>query len=259
MSSVGRIALFVITLLAAIVCSGLGTWQLRRLADRRARNAASIAQRSLPTIDLDRAQVPADLAFRRVRASGQYDEAGQFLIRGRLLQGTPGVQVVTPFLMPGRDTAVLVNRGFLPTPDAGAPEAALAFSEPGPIDLTGIARPVPDEGDGQPLETSRGETWHRLDLTAMRRRLPYPVASFYVVAGVDSGSGPAHTDQGRVLPIRIEPPPLDDGPHLAYAVQWFLMGAAALGFGIVFVLKGGRPPARAPELRATSGPTQSSG
>lgn len=248
MSRVGRAALFVLTLLATAGGSALGVWQLGRLADRRARNAASIAQRDLPAIDLDRSTVPSGLAFRRVTASGAYDESHEFLLRGRLLEGTPGVQVVTPFRMPGRDTAILVNRGFVPTPDAGAPPPGMAFTEPGPIRLSGIARPVPDQGDGEPLETIRGETWHRLDLTAMRTRLPYPLADYYVLAGVDSGAGPDHTAEGRVLPIRVDPPPLDDGPHLSYAVQWFMIAAASLGFGIVFVLRGAKPVEMAPDL-----------
>ncbi len=250
MSTVGRVILFFITVVVAAACSGLGVWQLTRLAERRARNAASIAQRDLPTIDLDRSVVPGDLAFRRVVASGRYDEDHQFLIRGRLLEGTPGIQIVTPFRLPGRDTAILVNRGFVPTADAGAPAEPMAFPEPGDIVLQGIARPVPNDGDGDRLETNHGETWHRLDLTAMRSRLPYPIASYYVIAGVDSAAGPAHTAQGRVLPIRIDPPALNDGPHLSYAVQWFMIAAASLGFGIVFVWKGAQPAVRVPRAGA---------
>lgn len=240
MSSFGRYALFGVTLAAAAVTGSLGAWQLGRLAERRARNAAALAQRDLPVIDLNRAGPPADLTYRQVTVAGTWDFDRQFLLRGRLLLGTPGVQVVTPLRVAGRDTAVLVNRGFVPTPDAGPPPPGLEFGEPPTASLRGVALPVPDEADGKPLTAPSGESWQRLDLTAMRGRLPYPVAGYYVIVEADSARTRDHTARGRVLPIRVEPPPLDDGPHLSYAIQWFLIGAAALGFGVVFVLRGDR-------------------
>jgi surfeit locus 1 family protein len=56
--------------------------------------------------------------------------------------------------------------------------------------------------------------------------MPYPIADVYIVQSPD----PALPQSPR----RIEPPALDDGPHLSYAIQWFafaviaIVGAAAL-------------------------------
>jgi surfeit locus 1 family protein len=238
MSPAGRYSLLGLTILAAAVCSGLGIWQLDRLAGRRAANARALAQRDLPVLDLNRESPPPELTFRRATVHGTWDFGREFLLRGRLVLGTPGVQIITPLRVAGRDTVLLVNRGFVPTPDAGPPPPGLAFAEPPEATLHGVVLPVPDEGDGRPLDSRLGESWGRLDLTAMRRRLPYPVAPWYLI--VEAAPGTAdHTPRGTVLPVRVEPPPLDDGPHLSYAVQWFLIAAAALGFGIVFVLRGG--------------------
>jgi cytochrome oxidase assembly protein ShyY1 len=33
-----------------------------------------------------------------------------------------------------------------------------------------------------------------------------------------------------VYPRRLEPQPLDDGPHLSYMLQWFAFAATALVF-----------------------------
>jgi cytochrome oxidase assembly protein ShyY1 len=73
----------------------------------------------------------------------------------------------------------------------------------------------------------------------MRARLPYPIAPVYLVAEADSAEGEAHTTRGRVYPFRAEPPLLDEGPHLMYAVQWFGIAVAVVAFGIIFVLRGG--------------------
>jgi surfeit locus 1 family protein len=134
----------------------------------------------------------------------------------------------------------MVNRGFVPTADAGPPPGGDLHSEPERTSIHGVALAMPDEGDGHPITTANGESWRRLDRSALARRLPYPIAGYYLIMALEPEDGSAHAERGNVLPIRIEPPPLDDGPHLSYAVQWFMIAAAALGFGVVFVLQGGR-------------------
>lgn len=233
----GRTGLLILAIAASLVCDVLGVWQINRLLARQERNRAALAEKDLGQVDLNQASLGDSTRFRRVRFEGRYDPEHEFLLRGRVLRGTPGVQVVTLARLAGRDTAVLVNRGFVPTPDAGAPPPLVRFEEAGPVAVQGTAVAVPDDGDGTPLETPNGETWHRLDLSAIRRRVPYPVAPYYVIAAPEARQI-EHTLDGRSYPIRVEPPPLDDGPHLSYAIQWFLIGGAALGFGLVFVRRG---------------------
>lgn len=232
--SLGRYLLFGLTLLMALAGAGLGTWQLGRLFDRRARNRLAIEQSRLSTVDLTTATLSGPIGFRRVRVAGRFDLDREFIVRGRLLRGTPGIQIVTPLRLAGRDTAVLVNRGFVPSPDAVSSFGRQRYAEPIEADFEGIAVSMPDDRDGQPFQRPDGETWHRLDRTTMGARLPYPIAPYYVIRTADSTS-PEHTIKGHSLPVRLDPPPLDDGPHLAYAVQWFLIGGSALGFGIVFI------------------------
>lgn len=203
-----------------------------------------MAARDLPEVNLATTSLPAGATYRRVRVAGRFDFAHQITIRGRLLRGTPGIQVVTPLRVPGQDTAILIHRGFVPTSDAGLPATTEFYREPDSSSVVGIALAVPDEGDGGPLDTDRGRTWHRLDLTAIRSATPYPVGPHYVIMHADTLRTREHTLKGHSLPIRIEPPSLDDGPHLSYAIQWFMIGGAALGFGLVFVRKG---PRRGPD------------
>lgn len=236
----GRPLLFALTVFVAIVCAGLGSWQLSRLFERRERNRLAVEQSRLATVDLTTQSLEGSIGFRRVRIAGQFDPAHPFVIRGRLFQGTPGIQIVTPLRMPGRDTLVLVNRGFVPSPDALSTFGSDRYAEPLDAAFEGIAVAIPNDGDGQPLAGPDGETWRRLDRTAMASRLPYPIAPYYVIRTADSTT-PEHTIRGRSLPVRLNPPPLDDGPHLSYAVQWFLIGGSALGFGLVFIRR--RPTA----------------
>jgi surfeit locus 1 family protein len=233
---VRRIVLFSLCLLVAAVCVGLGTWQLGRLSRRRAANREALAERALPLSGRgDSGELRAN---RRAKLSGRLDEEREFLLRGRVVQGVPAILVVTPLRRSGTDTAVLVNRGYVPAPDAVDPGSA-SWSEPGTNSYTGVLLPIPDRGDGAPLQHAGRETWKTLDLSAMRARVPYPIAPVYLVAEPDSAAGAAHTIRGTVYPFRAEPPPLDEGPHLMYAVQWFGIAAAVVAFGIIFVLRDG--------------------
>jgi surfeit locus 1 family protein len=231
-----RIVLFGFTLLIGTACIGLGFWQLRRLSARRAANRSALTSRNLPELLV---QGPAlNLSpDRRARLRGRLDEGRELLLRGRAVQGVPAVVVVTPLRVEGIDTAVLINRGYVPAADAVDP-GPVSWSESDQQEFHGVVLPVPDRGDGAPLEHAGRETWKTLDLTAMRGRLPYPVAPYYLVAEPDSAQGEAHTIRGRVYPFRAEPPPLSEGPHLMYAVQWFGIAAAVVAFGVIFVWRG---------------------
>ena len=223
----------------AAACARLGVWQLRRLAGRRAANREIAAARTLPPLEVPSANGAPLLPNRRGVLVGDLDESREFVLRDRVVRGVPAVLIVTPLRLAGGDTAVLVNRGYVPAPDAVNPGAA-TWSEAGRRSFRGVLLPVPDQGDGAPLRHAGRETWRRLDLSAMRARLPYPIAPVYLLAEADPAEGDAHTVRGKVYPFRAELPPLDDGPHLMYAVQWFGIGAAVVAFGVIFVLRGGQ-------------------
>jgi cytochrome oxidase assembly protein ShyY1 len=38
-----------------------------------------------------------------------------------------------------------------------------------------------------------------------------------------------------MFPRRLEPPPVDEGPHLSYAIQWFLFAGLAAAFAVLVV------------------------
>jgi cytochrome oxidase assembly protein ShyY1 len=48
------------------------------------------------------------------------------------------------------------------------------------------------------------------------------------------------------MPRRLAAPALNDGPHLNYAIQWFLFAAMTIVFAVVIVARGGRTTPRAP-------------
>lgn len=232
-----------LVLVVAATCVRLGFWQLHRLEQRRARNAAIRSASALPVLVLSAdsaaavAADPSRYLNRRVRVAGTYDPSREVVLRGRAREGAPGVHLVTPLRIAGSPATVLVNRGWVPSPDGATVDRA-PYRETGAHVVTGLLQEVPrtdDRGQPIPMRDGRDTTYRRLDLAVVRARSPEPVLPLYVQELPDSGaSGP---------PFRVPPPELDEGPHLSYAIQWFSFAAiAVVGFAIM-VLRGRRPGA----------------
>ena len=241
MSSPARLVVIVGFTVVALVCARLGLWQVSRLRERRTANMAALEARSAPRVRLDGATpITAELDGREVSATGRYDHEHDVVLRGRAYGGSPGVEVVTPLVLEGGQTAVLVNRGFLPAPDAVTVQTD-SVREFGRVGVNGTAVVVPS-GGGAPLERGGHTTWARLDREALGARMPYRIAPVYIRQSPDTALPP--------FPRRLEPFPIDDGPHLSYAIQWFAFAAMAVVFGGV-ILKTKSAPS--PSLRYGSG------
>jgi surfeit locus 1 family protein len=223
----------------------LGFWQLHRLAERRASNAELAHAIALPPLALgdDLAAVmrhPERFGDRRARVTGTYESAAALVLRGRAFEGEPGVQLAAPLRVAGHDTVVIVDRGWVPAPDAARVDPG-RYPEPGARTVTGILRemPVIAEGakpvtltvDGVPVRTVQ-----RLDLARLRAQSRAPLLPLYLQ------QLPERARADSVLPRRVPIPPMSEGPHLSYAIQWFSFAAiAVIGFLVVVFHRSRRP------------------
>jgi surfeit locus 1 family protein len=232
MTATSRRITMALLFLAAAGFARLGVWQLSRLRQRRAANVAAVAARAAPLVTLDAAARGTDtLPEHRVTATGRYDNARDIVVRGDGLDGVPGVRIVTPLLLTSNGPAVLVDRGFLPAPD-GVTVNLSGVAEPGVQTVRGLALAI-GPGPGEPVTRGGRTTWRRLDLGAFRSRLPYPILPIYLKQAPDSLL--------PRFPRRLEPPPVDEGPHLSYAIQWFLFATLAVAFAVLVVGRRGSP------------------
>lgn len=222
---------WIISILAislAAIFIALGFWQIRRLSERRQANAHVAARRVAPEVPLD--SLPRDTAearFRRVQLRGVYDHGQEiiFTLRGR--NGSPGVNILTPLLRNRKDTAVLVNRGWVYSPD-GMTVDTRPWHEPEILEGTGFVETFPTKGPFAPPNPARPRSFRRLERAELMKVFPYPIANYYVVL-TDSADKPN-------IPPRIEAPPLDEGSHRNYAIQWFSFAAISI-IGLVFFLR----------------------
>lgn len=229
------IAAGAVVLLLAALFVRLGFWQLSRLEQRRADNAVAQSRLSADPVPLDELVRSAgddleSLEYRRTIVTGEWDVAHEVLIRSQVELGTAGFHVITPFVI-GDGSAVLVNRGWVPlTMDSPPLDEAAPQSDgdevEGWIHLTQTRPPLgAEEPEGDLF------VFNRVDVDRIGSQVPYELAPVYVVlAG----------ERGEHLPVSVDLPNFtDEGPHLAYAIQWFGFALVGLvGFYFLYTRKG---------------------
>ena len=222
--------LFVLLLVVTMV--NLGFWQLRRLDEKRDRNALIEARAEQPVTPVGELLDPADgdaavdaVRHRSVTATGTYDDGATATVRNRTQDGVPGAWLLTPVrLADGERVGVI--RGFVgltsdgDTVTAPAPEGEVTVRgqvvDPGRLDGTAPrdVDPLLDSGDGILPALVRAD----------ESDPPEPRAA-----------DPAAPDPAAIVPVA--PPELSEGPHLGYAVQWFIFSTIAV-VGYPLVLRG---------------------
>ena len=213
---------------AAALFVSLGFWQLRRLAGRQRQNAFLAARRVAQPVNLE--QLPADTSlahFRKVHFTGVLDYDNELVLTLRGRDGSPGVNLITPLWRLSNDTAVLINRGWVYSPD-GITVDTKRWRESDSIDGNGFVETFPTQGPFPPANPAHPRSFRRLDRAALSKMFPYPIANYYVVLTDTSASPNA--------PPRVEPAPLDEGPHRSYAIQWFSFATISI-IGLVIFLR----------------------
>ena len=211
----------------------LGFWQLARGEQRRVRNEHIVRQMafdSLPLSDLNMELIDLEqLLYRVVTVDGTYDYTQQIILHGQKFLGQPGVNIVTPLVLPTSDQAVLVNRGWIPYGTAMSADLS-EFDEPGLHYVSGRVR-LSDPGQAYAVATpTAGLEWYRIDITALQGQITYNLLPIYL-------QQMPHDNDRHDFPKRVAlDVELNDGPHLGYAIQWFLF-VPILGGGYLHSLR----------------------
>jgi cytochrome oxidase assembly protein ShyY1 len=220
------LALLAITLIVSITCVRLGVWQWHRLKERRAYNAAVTSGLAKPAssfvalMPLGTPIDPTRLEYRRVHATGTYDTSHEVVLYGRAQNGQPGDHVLTPLVLPdGR--AVLVDRGWVPF-STSPPPVAGAGPPSGSVTLVGVLEPSDPPGRVG-IVGGRITTTTSVDVAALSRGLSRPTVPMFIWL---QSQAPGQTGG---LPEPAPLPPLSEGPHEGYMLQWFAFAAIFLG------------------------------
>ena len=221
----------VVVLVLSVVFVSLGMWQLRRLDERRLANTVGESRFESEPADPGLLIAAAgddldSLSHHRALATGFYAPESEVLIRSQVYRGVAGFHVITP-LVAADGSAVLVNRGWVPLDLDEVPVTA-ATPPIGEITVEGWLAPTRERGALGPADPDDGRltAMNRVDIERIQEQVPFPLLPMYLVA---------LGEQGSELPVPVESPTFDDdGPHLAYAIQWFSFLAIGLvGYGFL--------------------------
>ncbi len=216
----------------AIVCSMLGAWQFQRRADARAeidvveanydRGPVALGSvlNTLESYDESQKWTPVVL-------EGHYLIEDEMLVRNRPRGGQPGFEVLTPIQL-ADGTVFVVDRGWVPVgSQQDAPDAVPQAPEG---EVTVVARLRAGEpaipGREAPAGTNQIPT---IELGLVESRLG--LSTYTGAYGLVSSEDPAPA----AAPMATVKPEPDEGPHLSYALQWYvfaLIGFLGLGWAI---------------------------
>jgi surfeit locus 1 family protein len=213
---------------AMVVLARLGVWQLDRLDQRRANNAIVAAALAASPMDLFRGTLPDDLSTlknRQVIATGEYDLDNQLVLKVQNWDGRAGAHLITPLLLEDGETAVLVDRGWIPEVENN-PVDRMKYDVSGQVTVEGYAALSQALlGRETIVQEEPQAEWYRVDIAAIQPQMPYKLLPIYVLQAPKGN---------KELPYRHKQEiDLSEGSHLGYALQWFTF---SLGLGIAYVV-----------------------
>ncbi|MFG2503710.1 SURF1 family protein [Streptomyces sp. NPDC048441] len=229
----------------------LGFWQLHRHEHRVAQNAEiskALDAKPVPAEQLTSPghSVSKSERYRRVSAQGTYDTKHEVVVRRRTNSDEEiGFHVLTPFVLDD-GKVLLVNRGWIP---ANGPQTAFPkIPAPPKGENTVTGRMMTDETsaesgiknlqglpDRQIMLISSGQQAHSLGKE--------------VLGGYIELTSPKPADGSPQ--VIGEPEHSDIGPHMAYAVQWWLF-CAGVPIGWVVLVRREVKDRRAAAAEATA-------
>ena len=219
------IAAHMLVLLLLVTFLLAGTWQFGRHQKRLDRNDVVLDRADtvmLESADLFESQDIFE--FRLVQLNGSWSASDSVLIRNRSHQDIAGCHLAVPLKVSSNE-GVLVVAGWLSAPlcDINELEAPT-----GDVSLVGRVRLSQTRGAIGARDRADGviKTLARTDVARVDQQVALSLAPVYVEL-ITSNPSVAEA-------VAVDPPPTDLGPHLAYAVQWFLFFAVgAVGYPLV--------------------------
>lgn len=244
------IVFHLLIIVSVIAMINLGLWQLQRLDERKEFNAEVRAHSQTavqPFADLlQQGDDYGQLEWYPVRVTGEYLADREITIVNRSQDGAAGRNSVVP-LQTDNGEIVLINRGFVPLSIDIPPPAT------GKVTVTGFARAPQKRSAVGAIDSDRPGTteFQRMDIPLIERALELDVAPMYIQR-LDSDP-----PEGQ-WPARVTNPPLDEGPHLSYAGQWFFFTAVALTGWIVVIVRQRKKTTPAANSATSDVPSQTS-
>ncbi|MDY6050921.1 MAG: SURF1 family protein [Rothia sp. (in: high G+C Gram-positive bacteria)] len=211
------VGLFVLTVVASLICLYLASWQMGRKEALDFSNERIVQNYDAAPLDFADdpglfASAHPELRWQPVRISGRYLGEHQLLVRNRPYKGLNGFEVLVPF-QTDQGPIVVVNRGWMEAAFGDAGSTALPVPQAPSGEVTVTVRLV--EGEADMGVSSLDGQISSIDLpeVAQLTGLSVDTANYGVLASESPAAASA--------PIAKDKPEEDYGPNLSYSVQWY--------------------------------------
>ena len=204
----------IVALGLVFLCLVAADWQYTRGVDRQARNNVIEERIARSPIELSsRDAVLDNNEWQSITTSGRFDSTQQILLRNRYWEGKYGYEVLTLFTNTSGEK-FWVDRGWVKAGATATTPPEVTAVPAGDVSITGRFRldsslprgsffALPATGEGLVSE--------------LNAQSQLNTEKFYIdlLSGSEASLTPA-------APAQL--PPLSDGPHKAYALQWLFFG-----------------------------------
>jgi surfeit locus 1 family protein len=204
----------IVALALIFLCLVAADWQYTRGVDRQARNNVIEERIARSPIELSsRDAVLNNNEWQSITTTGRFDSTQQILLRNRYWEGKYGYEVLTLFTNTSGEK-FWVDRGWVKAGATATTPPEVTAVPVGEVSITGRFRldsslprgsffALPATGEGLVSE--------------LNAQSQMDTEKFYIdlLSGSEASLTPA-------APAQL--PPLSDGPHKAYALQWLFFG-----------------------------------
>jgi len=195
---------------------GLGHWQLQRADEKRIAQAAFDAGQNAAPLEISQLSAQAE-QYARVRMTGHYDNAHNFLLDNRISHGRFGYEIITAFIPATSSTAVLIDRGWVEGDPARVQRPDIAPID-GEIELIGSV--YRDTARFHFVDNLHEARWPKLienlQMDDLQKQFSAPIFPFIV--RLDPAMPGAYRTEWQVFSNGFGPE-----RHIAYAVTWFAL------------------------------------
>lgn len=210
---------FVVGAILVAQFAGLGAWQVSRGFEKRATQHAYRDETGFSSW-----QNGMDVrSFQRLKATGHYDTARQFLLENIIVNSRYGYYVLTPLNVGADQPLLLVNRGWLEKIGNDLDLSKLDAST-AEVTVRGRAGSLPRAGMKMGDSIDPASSWPKgavfPALEDISAALASDVQPFVLLLDHEEPQGYLR----NWAPTEFGP-----GKHFGYAIQWFAMGAVLSG------------------------------
>ncbi len=218
--------LFTLACLVAIaLCVRLGFWQFDRYEFRHQLTAEINSALDEKPISLTNENQKSARPWMKVTITGSYDKKAQTLFRGHYFQERYGLEVLSLFIPTDEEIPpIWVDRGWIETNKSAATDISIPEPPSGNLAIAGILKKYDDAAESKGIFFALpAPRIGRIDEPSLQKI--YSGETFFAYLKLNRESGGNALGNLQITPLT----PPGTGPHLAYAIQWWLFALLIAG------------------------------